>query len=113
MDRSRFGAVDAEVTFVSSPAEVIAALEATVAGNVTVGAQVDLVVLDLGRPGAIDAARTLRSLDSAGPGLRVIGFVSHVDSETKIAAQEAGIDDVLPRSRFFSRIVGIVTQGHT
>jgi PleD family two-component response regulator len=36
--------------------------------------------------------------------IRTIGFVSHVDSGTIAAARQAGIDDVLASSAFFSRL---------
>ena len=85
MDRSRLGAVEAEITFASSPA----ALAAAAAGA-------DVVVVDLSRPGALDA---VRGLDA-----RIIGFAPHVERELLEAAAEAGCDEVLPRSAFFRRV---------
>jgi len=83
MDRSKLAAV-ADVTFVSSPAE----LAATPA---------DLVVVDLSRPGVLEAL-------NQEIGVRTIGFGSHVDHELLAAAVAAGCDEVLPRSRFFARL---------
>jgi hypothetical protein len=81
MDRSRLqGIVD---TFVSSPADL-----ATSAPDAA-----DVVVVDLGRPGVLDAIGSL-----VGP---VIGFGSHVDDALLDAARAAGCTLVLPRSRFF------------
>jgi hypothetical protein len=52
--------------------------------------QVDLLVADLDAeaPGAL-----------AGLGIPVLGYYSHVNAETKQAAEEAGIEMVVPRSR--------------
>ena len=55
-----------------------------------------LVLLDLSRPGALDAVSTV-----AAP---VVGFGSHVDDELLAAARAAGCDEVLPRSRFFRQL---------
>jgi CheY-like chemotaxis protein len=41
--------------------------------------------------------------------IRTIGFVSHVDSATIGAARQAGIDQVLARSAFFSQLRQILT----
>jgi hypothetical protein len=54
------------------------------------------LLVDLNQAGAIEAARVWRERT----GGRVIGFVSHVDAETIAAARAAGLDQVLPRSRF-------------
>ena len=56
----------------------------------------DTVVVDLRRPGVIEAC--------AGIGAHVIGFGPHVDDDLLAAATDAGIDEVLPRSVFFSRV---------
>lgn len=83
MDRSRLARLG-DVTFVATPAELAA-----------VGA--DVVVVDLSRPGVLEALSGLR-------GVRTIGFGSHVDRELLEAAKQAGCQEVLPRSRFFSRL---------
>ena len=62
-----------------------------------------LVLVDLGRPGVIDAVRQLRRAAPVGPGLHVVGFASHVDAATLDAAREAGVE-ALPRSVFFRRL---------
>jgi hypothetical protein len=54
------------------------------------------LIIDLNQPGALDAAVAWR----AETGGAVMGFVSHVDSATIQTAREAGLQDVLPRSRF-------------
>ncbi|MDQ3570764.1 MAG: hypothetical protein M3396_09140 [Actinomycetota bacterium] len=83
MDRSKVAAAG-DVTFVTTPAD----LAATPA---------DLVVLDLSRPGVLEALTDLG-------GARTVGFASHVDHELLAAAAAAGCDEVLPRSRFFARL---------
>ena len=82
MDRSRLSGLD--VSFVASPDELGVA-----------GAD-DIVVVDLSRPGVLEA---LTAVGSA----RTIGFGSHVDRELLDAARAAGCDDVLARSEFFRR----------
>jgi hypothetical protein len=82
MDRSRLqGAPGVDVRFVDA------------AGLATV--DVDLVVVDLARPGHIEAL-AMRPI-----GVEVVGFGPHVDAELLARAEAAGCDRVLPRSRFF------------
>jgi hypothetical protein len=54
------------------------------------------LIVDLNQDGALSAALQWKR-QGAG---RVIGFVSHVDSETIRAARAGGVDRVLPRSEF-------------
>ena len=54
------------------------------------------VIVDLNQPGALDAAIAWKG----ATGGEVIGFVSHVDTQIIQTARLAGIDQVLPRSRF-------------
>jgi hypothetical protein len=54
------------------------------------------LIVDLNQPGALDAAVVWKGQT----GGEVVGFVSHVDSQTIQAARLAGIDQILPRSRF-------------
>ena len=54
------------------------------------------LIVDLNQPGALDVAVAWKRRT----GGHVVGFVSHVDTETIRAAREAGVDQVLPRSRF-------------
>jgi hypothetical protein len=46
----------------------------------------------------------------AGFGIPVVGFYSHVDVETREAAQEAGLDLVLPRSRMARELPKLVER---
>ena len=54
------------------------------------------LIVDLNQPGALDAAVAWKR-ESGG---EVVGFVSHVDAQAIQAARIAGVDQVLPRSRF-------------
>jgi hypothetical protein len=58
------------------------------------------LIVDLNQPGALEAAAAWMRT-SAG---QVIGFVSHVNSETIHSARAAGLDRVLPRSRFVEQL---------
>lgn len=86
MDRSKLTSVG-DVRFVATPDEL---------GDASAGA--DLVVVDLSRPGVLEA------LGRLGGGVRTVGFGSHVDHGLLAAAGAAGCDEVLPRSRFFARL---------
>ena len=55
-----------------------------------------LLLVDLNQPGAIEAASQWR--DSAGG--KVVGFVSHVDTDAIQRAREAKLDQVMARSGF-------------
>jgi hypothetical protein len=88
MDRSKIAAAAPGTTFVPSPA----ALASTDAPT---------VVVDLSRPGVLDALATLR-------GRRVIGFVSHVDTAASDAAAQAGCE-VFRRSEFFRRLPELIS----
>ena len=84
MDRSRVAAAVPGVTFVGSPADLSAA-------------DADVVVVDLARPGVLEALAGLGAV-------RSVGFASHVDRELIEAARAAGCGLVLPRSRFFASL---------
>jgi hypothetical protein len=56
----------------------------------------DHLIVDLNQENAIAAAAKWRS----STGGAVVGFVSHVDTDTVAQARAAGIDRVLARSRF-------------
>jgi PleD family two-component response regulator len=43
-------------------------------------------------------------------GIRTLGFVSHVDTETTAAARAAGIDQVMARSTFSTQLGTILTN---
>ena len=58
------------------------------------------LIVDLNQPGALEAAAAWKQASSG----EVVGFVSHVDAETISRARSAGIDRVLPRSRFVELI---------
>ena len=89
MDRSRLAGID--VTFVTDPASLA---DATAA---------DVVVVDLSRPGVLDAVTGMPD------GVRTIGFGSHVDRDLLDAARAAGCDEVMARSEFFRRARELLT----
>ncbi|HEV2296183.1 MAG TPA: hypothetical protein VGR35_20230 [Tepidisphaeraceae bacterium] len=64
------------------------------------------LIVDLNQDGAIDAAAAWKA---AGDG-EVIGFISHVDSEAIARAREAGIDQVLARSQFLTRLPNLISS---
>ena len=90
MDRSRLSAAVSGVTFVKTVSDLA---DSSSAG--------DVVVVDLSRPGVLDALPALA-------GRRVIGFGSHVERELLAAARAAGCEEVLARSAFFSGLPGLL-----
>jgi CheY-like chemotaxis protein len=87
-------AVSVEVRFVSSESQ-IAALDPAPR----------LVIVDLnGR--RIDGVALVGRLkaDPRLAGIRILGFVAHVDGDTVSAARAAGIDEVMARGAFVDRL---------
>ena len=68
------------------------------------------LLVDLNQSGALDAAAAWKRVDPAGR--EVIGFVSHVDTETIAAARAAGIDQVLARSAFATKLPDLLSAAH-
>jgi PleD family two-component response regulator len=69
-----------------------------------------LVILDLNatRLQPIAVVAGLKA-DPSLQHVRTLGYVSHVDSDTIMAARQAGIDQVLARSAFTERLGDILT----
>jgi 2-keto-3-deoxy-6-phosphogluconate aldolase len=88
MDRSKVAAVVPGAVFVGQADELVGAAEGA-----------DLVLVDLRRPGALEAVTAM-----AATGTATIGFGSHVDRELLEAARAAGCGQVLARSAFFHRL---------
>jgi len=67
-----------------------------------------LVIVDLNaRSQPLEAMKQLRS---AQPDLRVIGFLSHVQTGLAEQARAAGFDEVMPRSKFSMSLPDILTS---
>lgn len=60
-----------------------------------------LLELDQWKPGTVKRLR-----DAHGEGLRILAFGSHVDRETRSAAEAEGCDAVMPRSAFAKDVAG-------
>ncbi len=69
----------------------------------------DLLILDLNSKtcAPVDTVRRIKS-DPALSGIRVIGFLSHIQVDLEKAAREAGCDLVLSRSRFTATLPKIL-----
>ena len=87
IDRSKVASSGAAVTFVARPAELARA---------AADRQADLVVVDLTRPGVLDALP-----DVSVP---VVAFANHTRRDLMDAALAAGAEHVMARSAFFSRL---------
>ncbi len=68
-----------------------------------------LVLVDLNARDfdAIEVVRSVR--DGEGEDVPVVGFFSHVDTELKQKAEDAGCNEVLPRRAFVQRIPELLT----
>ena len=90
MDRSKVAAAAPDAAFVSTP-QALADVDA------------DVYVVDLNRPGTVDALPALH-------GRRVVGFASHVDRETlSLASGQPGVE-AYPRSEFFGRLAELLAR---
>lgn len=89
MDRSRVASAVPDARFVRAPE---ALLEASAD---------DTVVVDVSRPGVLDALPAITAR-------RIIGYGSHVERDLLARAKAAGCTEVLPRSAFFSRLAELV-----
>lgn len=67
------------------------------------GIAVDLVIVDLTRPGVLEVV--------PGLGPPVVGYGPHVDRGLLAAARQAGCDEVLARSAFFARLPRLLEAG--
>jgi adenine/guanine phosphoribosyltransferase-like PRPP-binding protein len=81
MDRSRISASIPDVVFVRDAAACAGA---------------GVVIVDLARSG-----EAIGALRAALPHAAIVGFGPHVDEASAAAAEAAGANRVLPRSRFF------------
>ena len=77
MDRSRISAAIPDVVFM-------------------LDANADVVIIDLAR-----GPQLIAEIRSETPGVRIVCYGPHVDEAAADAAQAAGADVVMPRSRFF------------
>jgi len=70
-----------------------------------------LIIFDLNYQG-VDALKLVEALkaDAETKGISVIGYLSHVQGELKVKAQEAGCDAVLPRSAFSQNLAQILKR---
>jgi len=64
----------------------------------------DLVILDLRATGDPFALARALKRDPATGRVPIVGFYSHVDQESRRAAEAAGVDRALPRSAFTQRL---------
>jgi hypothetical protein len=70
-------------------------------------AEGDLLLADLNLPGAAAAAAKWAN----GGGRRVVGFVSHMDSAAIAEARQAGVQEIMARSRFVQVLPDLLRPG--
>lgn len=94
MDRSRLTAAG-ELVGVGTAPELV---EQIAEGGV------DVVVIDLSRPGAFEAIDV-----AVAAGARTVAYGPHVDDDALTAARAAGAE-ALPRSRFFRSVAEVLSE---
>jgi CheY-like chemotaxis protein len=90
-----------ELTFARTPDDIVTKARAL---------KPALVIFDLNAP-KIDSIHAIGALrqDPELAAIPTIGFVSHVDTPTILAAREAGVGDVMARSAFAANLEKILT----
>ena len=69
----------------------------------------DLVILDLEAvAGSAELVRRIKADPALAP-VRLVGFCSHVDTELRRSALQAGADQVLPRSAFTRHLAEVLS----
>lgn len=70
-----------------------------------------LIIMDINFQG-VDPINLIRKLkaDEHTKGINLIGYLSHVQGELKLQAQEAGCDMVMPRSAFSQNLPQILKR---
>lgn len=99
--RATAKAAGVDLLFARSPADILArARELRPA----------LAIFDLNAAKA-DPIATIREMkrDPELSAIRVVGYVSHVDTPVITAARDAGADQVMPRSAFASQLLAVLT----
>ncbi len=71
--------------------------------------QPSLIIVDLNNTGA-KPLTTIPKLKSKLKGTSIIGFLSHIQGELKVKAQEAGFDAVMPRSALSQNLAQILRR---
>ena len=92
-----------ELAFARTPADILSQARAL---------KPTLIIFDLNSP-KIDPINTVTALrqDPELAALPTMGFVSHVDTRTILAAREAGVDEVMARSAFAANLDKILLEG--
>jgi CheY-like chemotaxis protein len=67
------------------------------------------LLLDLHAPGALGLARALKA-DARTARIPIVGFYSHVETELRVEALAAGVDEALPRSAFVHRLPALLVD---
>jgi DNA-binding NarL/FixJ family response regulator len=71
-------------------------------------ATAEVVIIDLAR-----GPQLVAEIRAETPGIRIVCYGPHVDDDAAAAAQAAGADVVLPRSRFFRDPAAAISGGES
>lgn len=66
----------------------------------------DLAIVDM-HVSSMSPTDAIRHIKQIHPGTRIVAFFSHVQTDLMRAAQEAGADEVWPRSKFVQELPGL------
>jgi DNA-binding NarL/FixJ family response regulator len=67
-----------------------------------------MVIVDLNA--GVTVTSTIREIRAAHPALRVIGYVSHVQTALASEGRAAGCDEVMPRSKFTQELASLLRE---
>jgi DNA-binding NarL/FixJ family response regulator len=73
--------------------------------------EVDSVLMDLSCDG-LAFEEAIRTIKSKRPGVRIVAFCSHVQTELMTQAKSAGADLVLPRSAFVQQLPQLLSASN-
>lgn len=96
--------LNVKVEFVKSDKDILDRLEQ---GG---GEQPSLVIFDLNNVAAKPLATIPKLRSKLKKSTSIMGFVSHVQGDLKLKAQEAGCDAVMPRSAFSQNLVQLLRR---
>ena len=67
----------------------------------------DVLIVDLGEPGVMDALRAVRD---ARPDLRIVGFLGHVQEANAAEARSLGVEELFTKGQFSAQVDRILVR---
>jgi hypothetical protein len=67
-----------------------------------------LLLADLGQPGILDELRAVRA---GAPGVRIVGFLGHLEEGLMAEARSVGVEEVLTRGQLAAQLDRVLAEG--